>query len=405
VFLLVFGALVASYVQAGLIHVPGDYSTVADGLGAAVSGDTVLVAIGAYSGPGEVDVVPGVTLLGIGDWSSGQCPAPATVFVSGLNVRLVEGTEPAIVENIWFYNDSVTCLNPDGVVRRCRFGDDVGQHSGWYMVRLDNGGIVEHCFICNPSDQGTAETPIQVEGGSAIIRHNVGNFDTGAFVSLVSGPPPILEQAIIRDNTFVSNLGVDLAIKLWDVGSADIRIVNNILEGKVWCSSPASPEVAHNCFLYPGWIFAPCSAPADSNIVADPQFCVDLEPPGPHLLNLDTYYLEPSSPCLGTGENGSDIGALGICGTSAVSPSTVPEHRFRLAVQPNPVTHRATFVFEPTATPLMLEIYGADGRFVASLRAHRGATWYPGRSVRSGVYFAHLQGDGVSEVARFVLVR
>lgn len=49
-------ALVAAPVEGAIIHIPGDFSTIQQGIDASVDGDTVLIADGRYTGPGNRDI-------------------------------------------------------------------------------------------------------------------------------------------------------------------------------------------------------------------------------------------------------------------------------------------------------------------------------------------------------------
>ncbi len=53
VVLLTTSLLAPGAATAGVIHVPGDQPTIQAGIDVALSGDTVLLAPGTYSGPGN----------------------------------------------------------------------------------------------------------------------------------------------------------------------------------------------------------------------------------------------------------------------------------------------------------------------------------------------------------------
>lgn len=83
-----------------------------------------------------------------------------------------------------------------------------------------------------------------------------------------------------------------------------------------------------------------------------------------------------------------------------------------LTVYPQPGSGSVRFSWRPTATPMDLEIFDASGarRWATRLDGARGEwDWHgrdaDGRSLRAGVYFARLHGDGLDLRARVVLVR
>jgi len=82
----------------------------------------------------------------------------------------------------------------------------------------------------------------------------------------------------------------------------------------------------------------------------------------------------------------------------------VSQARGRLLIRPNPVLSTAEFVLDREQSG-MLEIYDPVGRLVEKLGVNGSVSWVPGRSLRSGVYFARLQDAGDSQVVRFIVLR
>lgn len=112
------------------------------------------------------------------------------------------------------------------------------------------------------------------------------------------------------------------------------------------------------------------------------------------------------------GVNARNTGIFGESGFAAAAPEGPHVSHPSPRVKPNPVFSRAEFRFEPTVSPVTLEIYGPAGRLVDVLcaednRGQSGAhrlTWQPGLSNPSGVYFARLRGQDSSEAVRFVVL-
>ncbi len=93
-----------------------------------------------------------------------------------------------------------------------------------------------------------------------------------------------------------------------------------------------------------------------------------------------------------------------------VDPPRPP--RLALTVRPQPARGTVRFSWRPTAAPLDLEIFDAAGarRWATRLDGTNGEwNWQGvdqgGQSLRAGVYFARLHGEGLDLRARVVLVR
>jgi len=203
-----------------------------------------------------------------------------------------------------------------------------------------------------------------------------------------------------RDNTFVNSW-------VFYPGNSEhhstVEVTNNIFScygagcySRVSChNSPNSVfDFAYNCF----WETSISGCPeGEGTIYADPLFC---DP------SSGDYRLDADSPCVGAGEQGSTIGAFDIgCGVTSVTEIPVPTPRLRLSVRPNPVLHGAEFVVGPMDGKGTLDIYDPLGRLVESVRPRGTFTWEPGNEAVSGIYFARLQGEGVAQVVKFVVLR
>lgn len=148
---------------------------------------------------------------------------------------------------------------------------------------------------------------------------------------------------------------------------------------------------------------------------------------GPHSFEADprwvdidqgNYYLQPGSPCLHTGENGTSIGALGQAITRlSAGPSEIPEV-FGLSQNfPNPFNPMTDIHFQlPQSTYVTLIIYDILGQEIRVLvdREERATGVYSvrwdgknnqGQPVGSGIYFYRIFTEGFSCARKMVLIR
>lgn len=243
--LLAMLALTAGAAQGGVIHVPGDYSTIHAGVQACPPGDTVLVAAGTYTdcthpteGPAAalacVIMKSGVTLRGAGKDATiidAQNLGRGIYVEAVSNVRIenlqVRGAYAALFgSGILFYgnalsnveaSDLTVTLNGDGgiilylgataVLRRIDFLDNTGKRGAGLSV--ENGASVscyDSYFAGNYCPFGGAIL-IMSEESTALIDGCVfdGNHSTGANLFgggiQVSGSSATITNCEILNNT------------------------------------------------------------------------------------------------------------------------------------------------------------------------------------------------------------
>lgn len=146
-----------------------------------------------------------------------------------------------------------------------------------------------------------------------------------------------------------------------------------------------------------------------TSISSDPMF-IDL--------NNQNYCLSSSSPCLGAGESGSDIGAMGESGLLEVADTasqTVPE--FCLYQNyPNPFNAFTQISYSiSTSSQVRLTIYNLRGEKIAALfngqqeSGKHTVTWNAryanGHPVSSGIYFYRLRTDTYVNTRKLLLMK
>lgn len=141
------------------------------------------------------------------------------------------------------------------------------------------------------------------------------------------------------------------------------------------------------------------------NIDCDPLFCY------PEYFD---YRLAENSCCIGSGESGANIGALGVgCEPTEVSQiSGILPDKFELEQNyPNPFNVFTVIRFNlPVESHVRVKIYDLSGRLVEILinnyknAGYHRVTW-EAADFPSGVYFARLETEGVSENIKLVLLK
>lgn len=405
--------LAGTAVQADLFVVPDEFETISAAADSAAAGDTVLVHPGFYEE--EVRLRAGLNLIA----SSPDGPENTFIeapFGTRNAVRLLAGSGSAddsssvigfLIEQSHDYGASaIYSANPMTLVRNCTVLH-VGPGDNWDIpcVELRAGGRILESHISHGSD--TSIIVSRDDGAQLVVEDCLIGGRTYPF-----GPGGFGENSVtlFKNNTFVDAF---ISVGIFN-GTTNLTIVfvNNIFNG--WgmdCQDvdppPDSIDFRYNCF----WPFFPeeqCPI-GEGNFSADPLICDDTYP------DLD-WRLEPESPCLGTGENGEDIGArYGVCyPASAETPGGQIGRSWISQPHPNPTAGRVDLVLQAPTTrsrPLSVEVLDVTGRVLRSLageaiREYR-LTWdgrlSDGRLAPTGIYFLRVR-DGAREATRKVTI-
>ncbi len=415
--LLLFVVLPASAV---VIHVPADQSTIARGIAAAQSGDTVLVACGTYP---EHDLVmrSGVCLRA----ESGSCVtidagrAGRAILCQAVDAVVIEGftvTGGNASGADWQSGCGGGILISDcsPLIRDCVFAGNEAHGGGGGMYLLRSTARTERCVFRDGS---------AVDGAGVYVNHASPEFEDCLFTaneSLVWGGGVFCENyssPIFRGCTLAGNSAAEGA-GIWCVWYCYPQMENSIVafssrgEGVFVYDNPSGPSMVslaccdvfgNHAGDYGGVI--PDQTGLNGNISDNPCFC-DL--PG------GDYTVSSGSPCLPENNScGVLIGALGQgCVTTAVPEAAVPGS---LRAFPNPSSGPTGIAFTaPAAGQGILRIFDPAGREVRSIRQSFAAGpqvvgWdgrdASGRSLPSGTYLCRLETAGGVQVARVSLVR
>lgn len=273
------------------IHVPLEYGTIQGAIDAAVDGDTILVAAGTYNISSRIlnDHVNNLLLLGS---------------------RKADGSNASIIQ---------ATINP-GTYDAVRFENVSGcQISGFEIRNAFSGIVLGNCQNCLVTQNYVHHNDEAGSfHGSGIYLYTCSDIDVTYCIADSNEYHGIdfnnSQNVRILNNTILRTTRYDgLFI---GANSNHITIKNNIFafnfqEGIEIAGSPSIISHDYNCFWQNG---AEGSIKGQSigphSFEAEPLL-VDI--------NHFNYYLKAASPCLGTGENGTDIGALGLVKTPYLS--------------------------------------------------------------------------------------
>jgi hypothetical protein len=136
-------------------------------------------------------------------------------------------------------------------------------------------------------------------------------------------------------------------------------------------------------------------------------------------MDNENFYLQTGSPCLGTGESGSDIGALGVWtgGTDVNNESTETITEFTLHQNyPNPFNPETVIPYSiPKASHVELSIFNLRGEKITTLingqktTGHYKVEWngkdMAGKQVSSGIYLYRLETESFVQTKKMLFVR
>jgi len=383
------------------LYVPENFATIQQGINAAFVGDTVFVAAGTY-----VEKInfngKNIVMIGAGQDSTiidGNQDSTVVTFsngedsssvISGFTIKNGEGRNGGgihcgnnssprienlvITNNVADFGGGIQCFNSSPTIQNVVItGNTAGN---------DGGGI--HCFNSSPILDNVE------------ITDNLGTFKGGG-MGVFSSSDVIAQHVTMNNNSSASGAGVYCS-------GSNPTFTNSIL----WNSMTDEIHInsgsvtASYSDVIGGWT-------GQGNINTEPLFC----DPG----NGD-YYLAQNSPCIGTGENGSNIGAYGVgCDpiltiASEVLPETYALHQN----YPNPFNPKTTLRYDlPENSHVNITVYDMLGRVVKTMvnqtqnAGFRFIIWDAtndyGKPVSAGIYLYQIQAGEYMQTKKMVLLK
>ena len=354
--------------QAATLAVPAQYATIQAGVNAAQNGDTVLVADGTYTGPGNVDIDFGGKNITV----TSQHGAASTIIDcqgNGINSHrgfyLHSGETSAVISGLTIENGSengnsdstggaILSVSVGVTIQNCIIKNNTATKGGGIANYCQDGTItVSQCTIINntvPNYEGGGiynemggSGLIQVEdctvsanrssngAGGGIANYNLSlgtisvtnctltknttSYGGGLFdFYLYNGPILVINCSITR-NTAQDGTGEYNSDSQNTTAASPIQLTNDIFYNDV----PLGSGSTHEITSYPGSTASVTVSHCDiqggyagtGNINADPKF-----------VSTTDFHLQPGSPCLGAG-TASGAPATDITGATRPNPPSI----------------------------------------------------------------------------------
>jgi FlgD Ig-like domain len=394
--LLVFHC--TQFASADVLLVPNEYSTLSSACHVATSGDTVAIQPGIYTAA-YVYINQGVTVLGMG-YGGAQVVVRATPYTPFV---VDEGDEGVLIKNLTIYGNEfnfeglIINNNPNLVVSECRLEIDM-DGPGVLLTANANVTITNSYLTLFGYDPMMLDTYDTVQ---VIIEHCMIDWPTlSSNYYYLNG-----STIIYKNNTFLHPYYAGCS-----QCDYSLYLINNLFP-VAWCSTdptenPDVLEWRYNDSVHQP--LEPCGSQI-GNFSADPLYCDE---------SAGDYRLGFESPCLGTGENGENVGAMGSCIPVSGVADQENESTMALTVSaphPNPTTGKLTISAQLAAASFMkCEILDITGRVVwtevPTIRHDNVIFSWNGKSddgfsTPAGIYYVRVVSDSDRITKAFCILR
>lgn len=340
------------------IHVPGDYLTIQEAINISVVGDTIEVHPGTY--------IENINF-------NGHSIILTSLFLpfgdsSAISSTIIDGN---------FLGSVVTFENGEdrtAVITGFTIRNGLAASGGGIYCSNSSPTISNNIIVRNSALEGGG---VSCDGanptitGNTITENTADSLGGGIFCGNSSNP--------IITNTLVWNDSAEVGSEIFADGTSIPNITYSNVQG--------------------GWS-------GMGNIDCDPFFCSP---------DTGNYYLADNSCCIGTGEGGVDIGALGIgctvTSTNELNTDLLPSHFALYPNYPNPFNPTTKIKFSlPQIVEVTLIVYDVRGKEVISLvdevlPAGHYEVAFEGADLSSGVYFYRIQAEQFVQSRKMLLIK
>jgi hypothetical protein len=218
----------------------GDVETIADAMEVAAAGDTIMLAPGTFTGPGNRDILSkGIPLL-----ITSEAGAPETVIDCGAGgdayygFYFVGGDDTStVLEGITIRGAGKGAIACDGdsrpLIRDCLLTDNHfmgGWHGGGLIAEKDSAPVVRRCGI-----SGNSASPngggVYCRGASPVIEdcEITGNSatDSGGGLASFNSSHPLIRRCLISENEAIEDSGGGVYIIVGAATVEDCTVVGN----------------------------------------------------------------------------------------------------------------------------------------------------------------------------------
>ncbi|MBT3252988.1 MAG: T9SS type A sorting domain-containing protein [Candidatus Marinimicrobia bacterium] len=444
------------------IHVPVDSSTIQAGLNGAFSGDTVLVIAGTYVENIVWPATNGIKLIGAGrDLSiiDGDSSGSVIRFEEDLggiidSTTIISGF--ALQNGYAFFGGGIFCVNSHPSLSDVSIHNNSGIGTGMYgsgggiyceasnmilnnMSITDNrtngwgGGI--NCYSSNLSlaNVTISRNESLLQGGGIycsssdlslayVIISDNHSLQRGAGIAC-SESNPVLTNVTIVNNAAFSSGGEGEGGGIYCEQNSNLTTTNTI----VWGNSP------EQVFFRGDWGGPNSIQIAFSNIESGLEGILTNEngTVGWHGGNMDVdplfcdpeeqnYHLSENSLCVGGGEVGDDMGALGIGCTLPVEiagdEASLPSEYVLHQNYPNPFNPSTTIAYDlPENADVSVKVYDIIGQEIISLVSEQQSSGYKsvqwngtnnlGHQVSTGMYLYVIHAGEFTQTRKMLLLK